>query len=150
MYHLASWPSTIFSRIASGFACTDSSAARAAFFASRTSSGMRSMSTYCGGEAGDLHGEVADELLELVGAGHEVGLAVDLDQHADAAAGVDVAGDEALAGVAAGLLRRGGEALLAQLRDGLVHVAAGLLERALAVHHAGAGPLAQLLDGIRP
>ncbi len=46
---------------------------------------------------------VAHELLELVGASHEVRLAVDLDEHADAAAGVDVARHEALAGVAAGL-----------------------------------------------
>ena len=100
-------------------------------------------------EAGDLDREVADELLELVGAGHEVGLAVDLDEHADAAAGVDVARDEALAGVAAGLLGGRREALLAQQRDGLVEVAVGLGQGALAVHEAGAGPLAQLLDQLR-
>ena len=100
-------------------------------------------------EAGDLHGEVADELLELVGAGHEVGLAVDLDEHADAAAGVDVARDEALARLAAGLLGGRREALLAEERDGLVEVAVGLGQGALAVHEAGAGPLAQLLDQLR-
>ena len=42
---------------------------------------------------GDLDGQVPDELLELVGAGDEVGLAVDLDQDADPATGVDVAAD---------------------------------------------------------
>ena len=65
-------------------------------------------------QSGDLDGQVADELLELVGAGHEVGLAVDLDEHADPAAGVDVARHEPFAGLAAGLLRGRGEALLAQ------------------------------------
>ena len=100
-------------------------------------------------EAGDLDGEVADELLELLGARDEVGLAVDLDEHADAAAGVDVAGDEALAGVATGLLGRRGQAALAQQRDRLVEVAVRLGQRLLAVHEPGAGPLAQFLDQLR-
>ena len=77
-------------------------------------------------QAGDLDREVADELLELVGARDEVRLAVDLDEHADAAAGVDVARDEALAGVAAGLLGGRGEAPLAQQRGRLLEVAVGL------------------------
>ena len=92
LYHLLSWPSTIFSRIASGFAWTDSSASEGRLLREQdVLAGCRSTSTYSGGEAGDLHREVPDELLELVRAGDEVGLAVDLDQHADAAAGVDVA-----------------------------------------------------------
>ena len=37
------------------------------------------------GEPGDLNREVADELLELLGAGDEVRLAIDLDEDADAA-----------------------------------------------------------------
>ena len=83
MYHFLSWPSTIFSRIASGLPATASSASSSAFFASRTSAGISSTSTYSGREPGDLHREVADELLELVGARDEVGLAVDLDQDAE-------------------------------------------------------------------
>ena len=64
------------------------------------------------------------------------------------AAGMDVGGDEALAGVAAGLL--GGRCLapLAEQDDGLLEVAVRLLEGALAVHEAGAGALAELLDGV--
>ncbi len=115
-----------------------------------TSAGIRSMSTYDRRQARDLHGEVPDELLELVRARDEVRLAVDLDQDADAAAGVDVAADEALAGVAAGLLGGRRETLLAEQRDGLVEVAAGLLQCALAVHEPGPGALAQLLDLPRP
>src|SRR5215218_5843849 len=98
-------------------------------------------------EAGDLHREVLDELLELVGPRDEVRLAVDLDEHAEAAARVDVAAHEALARLAAGLLLRGGKTLLAQRGHSLVDVAVGRLERALAIHEAGAGQLAQLLDG---
>ena len=68
--------------------------------------------------------------LELLRAGHEVGLAVHFDEDADAAAGMDVAADEALASFAARLLLGCGHATLAQQRDGLVQVTAGLLERA--------------------
>ena len=125
-YHFLSWPSTIWARMSSGFFWTRLVGEQLGLLASRASAGMRSTSTYSGGEAGDLDGEVADELLELVGARDEVGLAVDLDEHADAAAGVDVARDQALAGVAAGLLGGRGQALLAQERDRLVEVAVGL------------------------
>src|SRR6185436_215755 len=99
-----------------------------------------------GTHPGDLDRQVADELLELVGARDEVGLAVDLDQHADAAARVDVARDEALAGVAARLLRGRRETALAEQDDGLLDVTVSLDEGVLAVHEARAGPLAQLLD----
>src|SRR5829696_3235924 len=100
-------------------------------------------------EARDLDREVPDKLLELLRPGDEVRLAIDLDEHADAAAGVDVAGDEAFAGLSTGLLGRCGETPLAQQRDRLVDVAAGLLEGTLAVHHAGAGALAKVPDRVR-
>ena len=54
--------------------------------------------------------------------------------------------DDALAGRAPFALAGLGDALLAQDRVGLVEVAIGLLERLLAVHHARAGHLAELLD----
>ena len=53
--------------------------------------------------------------------------------------------DQAFGGGAAGLLGGGGEALGAQPVDRGFHVAVGLGERLLAVHHAGAGALAQFL-----
>ena len=68
---------------------------------------------------------------------------VDLDDRALVA--VDGDADQALGGGAAGLLGGGGEALGAQPVDRGFHVAAGLAERLLAVHHAGAGALAQFL-----
>ena len=47
---------------------------------------------------GDVHGDVVHQFLEVVGAGDEIALAVDFDQHADLASGVNVAGDGAFAG----------------------------------------------------
>ena len=54
--------------------------------------------------------------------------------------------DQAFGGDAAGLLGGLGQALLAQPVDRGLHVAVGLAERRLAIHHARAGLLAQLLD----
>ena len=95
---------------------------------------------------GNLHGHVADQLLEDFTAGHEVGFAVDLHQHTHAGTGVDVAADGAFGRGAAGLLLGGGDALLTQPLDGLVLVALGLRKGLLAVHHACAGDVAQFLD----
>src|SRR6476659_7115875 len=52
-------------------------------------------------EGGDVEGDVVDEVTERVGARDEIGLAVDLEQHADAAARVDVAVHDALVRLAA-------------------------------------------------
>ena len=97
---------------------------------------------------GDLHGNVGDELLELVTARDKVSLAVDLDNHAEAGTTVDVGADGTLRGDAGGLLVGGGHALLAKPDDSLLHVAVALGERLLAVHHAGARLVAELLDSL--
>ncbi len=76
----------------------------------------------------------------------EVGLAVDLDQHADFAAGVDVRADEPFVGGALGLLLGLRLALFLQQRFGALVVALGLDQRVAAVDHAGAGVFAQALD----
>ncbi len=146
MYHFLSWPSTICSRIALGLRLGRLVGEQLGLLRLEDVGGDAVDVDVQRREPGDLDGEIADEPLELVGAGDEVRLAVDLDQHADPAAGVDVARDEALAGLPAGLLGGGGEALLAQGGDGLLDVAVGVLEGALAVHEAGAGALAQFLD----
>ena len=89
--------------------------------------GSSSSETYCvGRRGGDVQRDVAGERDEVVVAGDEVGVAVDLDEHADLAVGVDV-----------GLRRcprwpRGRRAWRlvaepdAQQLDGLVDVAVGL------------------------
>ena len=81
------------------------------------------------------------ERLELVRAGHEVGLAADLDEHADAAA-VHVRLDHALGGGAVGALAELGDAALAQQLDGGLLVAGRLAQHVLAFHDARAGQLA--------
>jgi hypothetical protein len=57
--------------------------------------------------------------------------------------------DEAFVRDAAGLFSGFGEPPLAQQIDGLLHLAAGFLQRSLAVHHARARALAQLFDHLR-
>ena len=93
-----------------------------------------------------MHGDVLEQLLEVVGAGDEVGLAVELEEDADLAAGVDVGSDCALVGGAGGLLGGRGHAALAEDDEGLFHVALGFLEGLEAVAHGGAGLFAEFLD----
>src|SRR5207237_10467561 len=80
------------------------------------------------------------------GARGGVGPAVDLEQHADPTAAVDVRHHQAFGRLAAGLLRGLREPLGAQVVDRLVHVTRRLGQRLLAVAHPGAGALAQVLD----
>src|SRR5690606_12849502 len=88
---------------------------------------------------------ITDQRLEVFRPRHEVRLAVDLDQHPDLAAHVDVAADRTLARFPARTLRGLRGALRAQEVDRLLHVPARLLQRLLALHHPGARPLTQLL-----
>ena len=91
-----------------------------------------------GGHGG---GNALDEVHELLVLAHEVGLGVDLDDHAHT---IDDGGvSHALGGDAAGLLGGSGQALLPQELHGLVHVAVRGGQGLLAVHHAHAGHLAQ-------
>ena len=88
-------------------------------------------------------GDVADEILEELVLGDEVGFRIHLDD--GAAIALDGDADEALGRRAAGLLGGGRQTLGAQPVDRGFHLAVGLGERLLAVHHAGAGALAQFL-----
>ncbi len=95
------------------------------------------------GLEGEL-GDVADDRLELLVAGDEIGLGIDLDDGALGA--LDGDADQAFGGDAAGLLGGLGETAGAQPVDGGFHVAVGLGQRLLAVHHADAGRVAEFLD----
>src|ERR1044071_869521 len=99
-----------------------------------------------GRHRGDLHRDIAREGLKVLVARDEVGLAVDLDEHADPAAAVDVRHHRALGRLAPRLLGGLGQALGAEIVDRLLHIAGDLGQRLLAVGHAGAGALAQVLD----
>src|SRR6266849_954102 len=100
----------------------------------------------------DLHRDLLRELLEFVAARHEVRLARELHDRADTSAGMDIRGDEALLGLALRLLRDRLDAPLLDERERFRVVAAGLFERALAVHHTRAALAAQALDllGVDP
>src|SRR6266436_5740816 len=95
---------------------------------------------------GDVHRQIVHQLLEVVGAGHEVGFAVDLHHHAELAAMVDISPDESLLCHTAALLSGRGDAALAQHDFRLAKVAIGFFQSALALHHTGAGALAQVFD----
>ena len=75
---------------------------------------------------------------------HEVGLGIDLDDHALVARRHSA--DQAVGGNAAGLLGRFRQALLAQPILCRLHVAGGFGKGCLTIHHAGAGGLAEVLD----
>ena len=89
-------------------------------------------------------GGIGDEVLEVIAAGHEVGLALHgSDGDSLAVSGLGQ-GDQAFGRGAAGLLGGLGHALFTQEIDSLFEVAVGGHEGLLAVHHAGAGFLAQV------
>ena len=87
--------------------------------------------------------DIARQGLEILVAGDEIGLGIDFDDNAGALA--DQSRDQTLGGDAPGLLGGLGQALLAQPVDRRFDVAVILGQRGLAVHHAGAGALAQFL-----
>ena len=90
--------------------------------------------------------EIPRELDEVVVAGDKVSLAVDLDQHADLVAGVDVALHHALGRLRAGALGRLGLPPGAQDLDRTLDVAVGFAERFAAGEHPRAGAVAEGLD----
>src|SRR5690606_36657647 len=71
------------------------------------------------------------------------GLTVDFDQHADAAAGVNVGLDQSFRRDAPGFFRRLRQPFFAQNFNRPFHVTAGFGQRFFTVHHAGAGFLPQ-------
>ena len=90
--------------------------------------------------------DILDELNERSGLRAEVSLAVDLDHGADTALFADSRVSHALSRDAAGLLSSLGQTLFAQPFNSLVHIAVGLGQRLLAVHHADIGHFTQFLD----
>src|SRR6266704_3215715 len=93
----------------------------------------------------DVHGDVVRKLLERLGARHEVRLAIQLHEHADLPAGVNVASYEPFRRFAHGFLCGRSLSFLSQDRDGLLDVAACFHERGAAIRETGIRPLAQFL-----
>src|SRR5690606_11665656 len=87
--------------------------------------------------------DAAHEILELFVLRDEVGFGVDLD--GDPAGALDRHADQPFGRSAARLLGCRGKALGAQRIDRRLEIAAGFVERLLAIHHPGAGALAEIL-----
>jgi hypothetical protein len=77
--------------------------------------------------------------LEVFGPGHEIGLAIQLQQDRCLAGRIHVRRDQPVAGHPVGPFGRRRRSLLAQNHNGFVKIAAGLGQRALAIHQSGAG-----------
>src|SRR4051812_4214668 len=92
-----------------------------------------------------LHRDLLRERHEVGVARDEVRLAVHLHEHTDPRA-MQVVRDHPFGRDARRLLGGGGDPLLAEVLDRLLHVAGGLRQRLLAVSHPCAGTLAQVLD----
>ena len=90
--------------------------------------------------------DILDERNERSGARAEVGLAVDLDDGADAALVADSSVSHAFGGDTASLLGSLCKALFTEPLNSLVHVAVGLDEGLLAVHHTDVGHFTQFLN----
>ena len=90
--------------------------------------------------------DVLDELDKRSGLRAEVGLAVDLDHRAHAALLADSRIRHAFGSDAAGLLGSLRQTLFTEPFDSLIHIAVGLGQGLLAVHHADIGHFTQFLD----
>ena len=97
------------------------------------------------GELGDsCIGDGSGEGFEIGRSSHEVGLAA--QAHEDGLSAVDTAENGTLGGLIVTTLGEGGLTLLAKDFNGTLEVACGLFEGLFAIHHAGAGHIAQFLD----
>ena len=99
--------------------------------------------------SGDVKGDVFDESTEAFVFGHEIGLAIDLDENADLALKVNVGGDDAFFGRAGRLFAGASDPFGTQKRFGFVEIASGLGQGAFAIHEARVGLLAKLFDRLR-
>ena len=91
----------------------------------------------------DLLCNGGNKVLEIVGLGDEVGLAVDFHDDADFPVVGNVAAYDAFRRDASRFLGGRGESLLAQIIDRLFSVAVAFGQSLLAIHHTGTGALAQ-------
>jgi hypothetical protein len=96
-------------------------------------------------DGGNVHGEVVTKALESFGARDEVAFTIELDDHADFSAGMNVVSDETFGGFARSLFGRGGLTFFAQDVDGLFDVAAGFDEGGAAIAEAGIGAFTKFL-----
>ncbi|EKD40928.1 MAG: hypothetical protein ACD_74C00120G0001, partial [uncultured bacterium] len=91
-----------------------------------------------------MQGDVLGELDKGVAFSNKIGLAVNLDHHAQFAVGLNERFHQAFAGCPAGTLLGNSQPFLPEQIDGFFHVAAGFGQGFLAIHHARVGFVAEL------
>jgi hypothetical protein len=91
-----------------------------------------------------VHGDIVHQFSEVVGASYKIAFAIHLNQHTDLASCVDVAGDGTFTGDTGSFLLSDGGAALTKNDDGLFHIALGLGQGLLTVHHGRSGAFAEL------
>src|SRR5579863_6540118 len=96
-------------------------------------------------ERRNMHRDIMAQVLKRFRPRHEVRLAVNLDEHTNLPARVDVTSHEPFAGLALRFLSRGRLPLLPQNLDGLLDVSACFHKRRAAIAESRARPLAQFL-----
>src|SRR6267143_1248064 len=94
----------------------------------------------------DVQRDVFDEAAEIFVLGHEIGLAIDFNQHANFALQMNIRGDDALLGHARRLLARARDSFGSQNRFRFGEVATGFGQSAFAIHHSRVRFFAELLD----
>ncbi len=104
------------------------------------------LARYAGGiGSGDVQGDQTREFLELLGFRDKVGFTIELHQHTNLAAHMNVARDGALPRLALCPLCRFGRAAGAENVDCVLHVAVRLRQGGFALHHPRAGAVAEFL-----
>ena len=93
----------------------------------------------------DLHRQIVHQLLEILGAGHEIGFAVHFDQHAQLRAGMDVAPMTPCLVVRAAFFAADAMPRLRKITSASDEIALGFDQRALALHHPRSGAFPELL-----
>ena len=97
----------------------------------------------------DVQRDVFHECAEVFVLRHEIGLAIHFHQNADFSLQMNVGSDDAFLGRARRFFACAGDALRAQNRLRFFQIAAGFRKRTLAIHHAGVGFFAELLNELR-
>ena len=97
----------------------------------------------------NMHSDIVDQLLKVIGSRNEIGFAVHLHQHAEFAAGVNIGADGTLVRRAGRLLLGDRYAPLSQDELSLREVALGFFQGRLAIHDSRSAALAKLFDHFR-
>ena len=139
-------PSTILSTIFSGLPSASARARWMSFSFSSAAGGHIFLADELRIGRGDLHGQVVHQFLEIVGARHEIGLAVDFHQHAQ----LRRRGECSCRSAPCLVVREAflpAEAMprLRSTTSASRQIALGFDQSALALHHPRAGALAELL-----